>query len=150
VFYSQVRGQHGDTYADMTQEPLFPFGHGLSYSSYRYSNLQLKTPVLKQGQSAKLSVDVENTSQCDGVEIVQTYVTDVVTSATWVNKALKGFARVSLAAGEKKTIEFELPFDSFAIVNADGQNVVEAGDFDLMVGPSSRDRDLLKTSLRVE
>ncbi|MRR29679.1 beta-glucosidase, partial [bacterium] len=90
VFYSQVRGQHGDRYADMTQEPLFPFGHGLSYTSYRYSNLQLKTPVLTKGQSAMVSVDVENTGKRDGVEIIQAYVTDVVTSATWVNKALKG------------------------------------------------------------
>lgn len=150
VFYSQVRGQHGDTYADMTQEPLFPFGHGLSYTSYRYSNLQLKTPILVSGQPAKVSVDVENTGNRDGVEIVQVYVTDVVTSATWVNKALKSFARVALAAGEKKTIEFELPFESFEIVNAEGKSVVEAGEFELLVGPSSRDCDLIKTSLMVE
>lgn len=150
VFYSQVRGQHGNTYADMTQEPLFPFGHGLSYTSYRYSNLQLKTPVLLTGQSAKLSVDVENIGNRDGVEIVQVYVTDVVTSATWVNKALKSYSRAALSAGEKKTVEFELPFDAFEIANAEGKRVVEAGEFELLVGPSSRDRDLLKTSLRVE
>jgi beta-glucosidase len=150
VFYSQVRGQHGDTYADMTQEPLFPFGHGLSYTSYRYSNLMLKTPILVTGQSAKVSVDVENSGNRDGIEIVQVYVADVVTSATWVNKALKSFARVALAAGEKKTVKFELPFESFEIVNVEGKNVVEAGEFELMVGLSSRDRDLLKTSLRIE
>lgn len=150
VFYSQVRGQHGSTYADMTQEPLFPFGHGLSYTNYRYSNLQLKTPVLKAGQSAKISVDVENNGKRDGVEVVQAYVSDVVTSATWVNKALKGFARVALSAGEKKTVEFELPFEAFAIINAEGSNVVESGEFELLVGPSSRDTDLLKASLQVE
>jgi beta-glucosidase len=150
VFYSQVRGQHGSTYADMTQEPLFPFGHGLSYTNYRYSNLVLKTPVLKTGQSAKISVDVENNGKRDGVEVVQAYVSDVVTSATWVNKALKGFTRVALSAGEKKTVEFELPFEAFEIINAEGSNVVESGEFELLVGPSSRDADLLKASLQVE
>jgi len=150
VFYSQVRGQHGDTYADMTQQPLFPFGHGLSYTSYLYNNLQLKTRVLKPGESAKVSVDVENIGSFEGIEIVQVYVTDVVTSATWVNKALKGFARVALAAGEKRTVDFELPFEAFEIVNAEGRNVVEAGEFEVLVGPSSRGQDLLKASLRVE
>lgn len=150
VFYSQVRGQHGDTYADLTQEPLFPFGHGLSYTHYRYSNLHLKTPVLKHGQSAIFSVDVENKGNREGFEIVQVYVADVVTSATWVNKALKSFARVALAAGEKKTIEFELPFESFEIVNAEAKSVVETGEFELLVGTSSRVSDLLKTSLWIE
>ena len=150
VFYSQVRGQHGDRYADMTQEPLFPFGHGLSYTTYHYSNLQLKTPILTRGQSAKLSVDVENAGKREGCEIVQVYITDVVTSATWVNKALKSYSRITLAPGERKTVEFELPFEAFEIVNAEGENVVETGEFELLVGPSSRDRDLLKTSLRVK
>ena len=66
VFYSQVRGQHGDRYADLTQEPLFPFGHGLSYTQYRYSNLRLASPTLARGQAAAVSVDVENTGQRAG------------------------------------------------------------------------------------
>jgi beta-glucosidase len=150
VFYSQVRGQHGDRYADMTQEPLFPFGHGLSFTQYKYSNLQLATPMLARGQVAMVSVDVENTGQRAGDEIVQVYVTDVVTSATWVNKALKGFARVHLAPGEKKTVRCELPWQAFQIVDAEGRNVVEPGEFEILVGSSSRDRDLLKAMLRVE
>jgi beta-glucosidase len=149
VFYSQVRGQHGDRYADLTQEPLFPFGHGLSYSEYRYSNLQLATPTLAQGQTALLSVDVENSGPRAGVEIVQVYVSDLVTSATWVNKALKGFARVHLEPGEKKTVQFELPWQSFQIVDVQGRNVVEPGEFEILVGPSSRDADLLKVTLRI-
>ncbi len=150
VFYNQVRGQHGDRYADLTQEPLFPFGHGLSYTQYHYSNLQLATPTLAHGQSAAVSVDVENTGQRAGDEIVQLYVTDVVTSATWVNKALKGFARVHLASGEKKTVRFELPWEAFQIVDAEGRSVVEPGEFEILVGPSSRDRDLLKATLRLD
>lgn len=149
VFYSQVRGQHGNRYADLTQEPLFPFGHGLSYTAYRYSNLRLATPTLAQGQTALFSVDVENSGPRAGVEIVQVYVSDSVTSATWVNKALKGFARVHLEPGEKKTVQFELPWQAFQIVDVQGRNVVEPGEFEILVGPSSRDADLLKVTLRI-
>jgi len=150
VFYSQVRGQHGDRYADMTQEPLFPFGHGLSYTQYGYSNLRLAAAKITSGQAAIVSVDVENTGQRAGEEIAQVYVSDVVTSATWVNKALKGFARVHLAPGEKKTVRIELPWQSFQIVDAEGRSVVEPGEFEILAGPSSRDADLLKTTLIVE
>jgi beta-glucosidase len=149
VFYSQVRGQHGDRYADLTQEPLFSFGHGLSYTQYRYSNLRLAAPSLARGQSATVSVDVENTGRRAGDEIVQVYVTDCVTSATWVNKALKGFARVPFAPGEKKTVQVELPWEAFQIVDAEGGSVVEPGEFEILVGPSSRDGDLLRATLRV-
>jgi beta-glucosidase len=150
VFYSQVRGQHGDRYADLTQEPLFPFGHGLSYTKYRYSNLRLASPTLARGQAAAVSVDVENTGTRAGDEIVQVYVSDVVTSVTWVNKALKGFARVHLAPGEKKTVEVSLAWEAFRLVDAEGRYVVEPGEFEILAGPSSRDRDLLKVTLRAE
>lgn len=150
VFYSQVRGQHGNRYADLTQEPLFPFGHGLSYTSYRYSNLQVAPINLARGQSAQISIDVENTGSRAGDEIVQVYVSDVVTSATWVDKALKGFARVHLEPGEKQTVQIELPWESFQIVDAEGRTVVEPGEFEILAGPSSRDRDLLRATLVVE
>ncbi|HPH98096.1 MAG TPA: glycoside hydrolase family 3 N-terminal domain-containing protein [Anaerolineaceae bacterium] len=149
VFYSQVRGQHGHRYADLTQEPLFSFGQGLSYTRYVYSNLRLASPTLARGETARVFVDVENVGQREGVEIVQAYVSDLVTSATWVNKALKGFARVALAAGEKKTVQIELPWEAFQIVNAQAVPVVEPGDFEVLVGPSSRDQDLLKVKMTV-
>lgn len=149
TFYSQVRGQHGSRYADMTQEPLFPFGHGLSYTQYTYSNLHLSSSKLAQGESVKVFVDVENVGQCEGVEIVQVYVSDVVTSVTWVNKALKGFARVSMKPGEKKTVQVELPWNSFQIVDAKSQYIVEPGEFEILVGPSSCDKDLLRAKLMI-
>jgi beta-glucosidase len=120
----------------------------LSYTQYRYSNLQLGAATLAHGQPATVSVDVENAGQRAGDEIVQVYVSDVLTSATWVNKALKGFARVHLAPGEKRTVTISLPWEAFQIVNAEGQSVVEPGDFEILVGPSSRDADLLKATLR--
>lgn len=149
IFYSQVRGQHGNRYADLTQEPLFPFGHGLSYTKYAYSNLRLASSSLNSGETAKVFVDVENVGLREGVEIVQVYVSDVVTSVTWVNKVLKGFARVALAAGEKKTVQVELPWKSFQLVNAQGMAVVEPGEFEILVGPSSRDQDLLKARMTI-
>lgn len=149
VFYSQVRGQHGTRYADLTQEPLFPFGHGLSYTRYTYANLRTSTDTLVPGQPLAVQVDVSNAGARDGVEVVQVYVSDVLTSATWVNQALKGFARVALAAGETKTVTVELPWRSFEIVNAAGQPVVEPGEFDIRVGPSSRMADHLVTRVKV-
>ncbi len=149
VFYSQVRGQHGDRYADMTQEPLFSFGQGVSYTTYYYSNLKLDASVLAQGKSLVVNVDVENTGSREGFEIVQAYVSDLVTSATWVNKALKGYARVFLKPGEKKTVKIVLPWEAFAIVNADGKSVVEPGEFEIQVGSSSRDADLLMTRMAI-
>lgn len=150
VFYSQVRGQHGDRYADLTQQPLFPFGHGLSYTSYRYANLRLASPTLARGQAATVSVDVENAGARAGDEIVQVYVSDVLTSVTWVDKALRGFGRVQLAPGERKTVTLTLPWEAFELVDAEGRRVVEPGEFEILVGPSSRDRELLKATLRVE
>ncbi len=150
VFYSQVRGQHGDRYADLTQEPLFPFGHGLSYTQFRYSDLRLDSSTLERGGSLTVSVEVENVGPRAGVEVVQVYVSDLVTSATWVDKALKGFARLYLEPGQKQTAQVELPWEAFQIVNAEGRSLVEAGEFEVRVGPSSRERDLLKVLLRVQ
>jgi Beta-glucosidase-related glycosidases len=150
VFYNQVRGQHGDRYADLTQEPLFSFGYGLSYTQYRYSNLRLSADHLRKGEPLKVFVDVENTGAYAGIEIVEVYVSDRVTSVTWVEKALKGFARVELAPGEKKTVSVELPGEAFEIVNAQAEYVVEPGEFEILVGPSSREQDLSRIKLTID
>jgi beta-glucosidase len=149
VFYSQVRGQHGTRYADLTQEPRFPFGHGLSYTQFSYSNLRLTSPTLEAGQAAEVLVDVQNTGARPGDEIVQVYVSDVVTSVTWVNQALKGFARLHLQPGETQTARIRLPWEAFALVDAEGRSMVEPGEFAILAGPSSREADLLKATLRV-
>jgi beta-glucosidase len=149
VFYSQVRGQHGDRYADLTQEPLFPFGHGLSYTRFRYGELRVAPGTLRRGESVEVSVEVENAGARAGDEIVQVYVSDLVTSVTWVQKALAGFARVHLAPGEKRTVTVTLPWEAFTIVDAEERRVVEPGEFEILVGPSSRDAELLRTRLRV-
>ncbi len=149
VWYSQVRGQHGDKYADLTQEPLWSFGHGLSYTRYEYANLKVESAEVKTGQPVQVSVDVTNAGDRDGTEIVQLYVSDLVTSVTWVNKMLRDFRRVDIIAGETKTVSFELPYDALAIVDGDGKSVVEPGEFEIMVGGSSRDEDLQRVKVTV-
>lgn len=149
VFYSQVRGQHGDRYADLTQEPLFSFGHGLSYTRFGYDRFLIENPRIKPGETLRFSVEVCNRGELAGDEIVQVYLSDLVTSVTWVNHALKAFARVSLKPGEKRVVDFELPYEELALVDAEGRRVVEPGDFALRVGPSSRLKDLLELRFSV-
>ena len=144
VFYSQVRGQHGERYADLIQEPLFAFGFGLSYTTFRYGNLRALTPQMRRGEPVELEVDVINTGDRAGDEIVQVYVSDEITSVTWVNKQLKAFRRISLQPGETRTVRFSLPFEAFSLVDAHACRVVEPGRFHLLVGSSSRPGDLLK------
>ena len=150
IFYSQVRGQHGEKYADMTQDPHFAFGFGLSYTTFAYSNLSIqKTESLTREDTLHFQVTVTNTGDRAGRETIQAYVSDLVTSATWVNKELKAFQQVDLEAGESQTVHFTLPIASCTLVNADSERVVEPGDFELQVGSSSREDDLLKATFSV-
>jgi len=143
AFYSQVRGQHGDRYADLSQEPLFPFGHGLSYTTFRYANLSVSNSPMAPGSVVHACVDVTNTGGKAGAEVVQAYVSDEVTSVTWVDKELKAFQRVHLEPGETRSVEFRLPFEAFSLVDAEGRRVVERGRFHVLVGGTSRSADLL-------
>jgi beta-glucosidase len=149
IYYSQIRGQHGARYADLTQAPLFAFGFGLSYTRFSYANLRLNTTRLRANKSLSLEVEVTNKGRRDGDEIVQVYVEDEVTSATWVQKELKAFRRIHLHAGETKKLSFTLPSDAFSIVNAAGARVVERGSFKVHVGGSSRTSDLLSVGISV-
>ncbi|MBM4149507.1 MAG: beta-glucosidase [Lentisphaerae bacterium] len=149
VYYSQTRGQHGSTYADLTQEPLFVFGDGLSYTTFAYSNLCIRTPVVRPDSALEVTVDVTNTGTRNGVEIVQLYTSDLVTSATWVNKELKAYQRIALKAGETRTVPFSVPVASLTLVNAECRRVVEPGEFEVLVGPNSRDKALLRAKFCV-
>tara|TARA_R100000027_G_scaffold5589_1_gene4570 strand:+ start:14058 stop:14834 length:777 start_codon:yes stop_codon:yes gene_type:complete len=150
VYYSQVRGQHGDRYADHTQRPRFPFGFGLSYTSFAYSELRIqKQSSLQKEGTLRFSIHFKNTGSHAGRETVQAYISDLVTSVTWVNKELKAFAKIDLAAGEEKEVALSIPLVDCSIVNAHCERVVEPGDFELQVGSSSRERDLLKTTFTI-
>jgi beta-glucosidase len=150
VYYNQIPGWHGGKYVDVPPEPLFAFGYGLSYTSFAYANLQLSTQELAAGETLRVEVDVENTGERAGTEIVQLYVNDVYSSVTTPLKELKGFQRVDLQPGEKKTVQLEVPCRRLALVNQHLETVVEPGEFEVMVGGSSRDQDLLKDRFEVK
>lgn len=150
IFYSQVRGQHGARYADLTQEPLFAFGHGLSYTRFAYKNLRVRTPVIHDGQAVELEVELTNEGERAGTEIAQVYVTDSVTSATWVGQSLVNFERVTLGPGEKRQLRLFIAYERLSLVNAHGRRVVEPGEFEVFVGGSSQRGALLRGVFRVD
>ncbi|SHK00294.1 beta-glucosidase [Geosporobacter subterraneus DSM 17957] len=149
VYYNQLPGWHGGKYVEMSEEPLFPFGFGLSYTQYAYSNLTLSASDLKATDILTVSVDVRNIGDIAGTEILQLYVNDLYSSVTTPIKELKGFTRVTLNPGEQQRVSIELPIASLTLIDRECKAVVEPGEFEIMVGPSSRDRDLLKKVIRV-
>jgi beta-glucosidase len=124
-------------YLFTSKEPLFPFGYGLSYTTFDYANLKVSPAQIKPQEQAKVSVTVSNTGKRPGDEIVQLYVRDLVSSVTRPVLELKDFKRVSLAAGETKTVEFIITPDKLSFLNLKMETVVEPGWFDIMVGTNS-------------
>lgn len=126
-------------YLDSGKDPLYPFGFGLSYSTFEYSNLILSATSIPMGGELTAKVTVKNTSKVDGTEVVQLYVRDLVGSIVRPVKELKGFQRAELKAGESKTVEFKLTTDDLAFYGKDFVKKAETGDFNLWIGPSSKD-----------
>ncbi|MGC9174127.1 glycoside hydrolase family 3 N-terminal domain-containing protein [Athalassotoga sp.] len=144
---------HGD-YVEESTKPLFPFGFGLSYTKFEYSDLKIDPLIVNFEKSVNVSFKIKNTGKIAGDEVVQLYVNDKVASITRPVKELKGFAKVHLEAGEEKSVTFELPVDLLAFYDSKMNLVVEAGEFEIMVGSSSEDTRLrgsveLKSSLKV-
>lgn len=125
-------------YMDAGFDPLFPFGYGLSYTTFAYSNIRLSATELKKDDVLTVTFDLENTGNYEGTEIAQLYVQDKVGSVTRPVKELKRFSRITLKPGEKKSVSFELPVSELAFWNIDMKHVVEAGDFNLWVAPDSQ------------
>lgn len=150
VFYNEIRGQHGDRYADLTQDPAFAFGEGLSYTTFAYGE-----PRITNGSEftahdvVHVEIDLTNTGARTGTEVVQLYISDVVTSYTWACKELKDFRRVTLEPGETARVAFDLPVSACTIVNGDAERIVEPGEFEILIGHSSRYSDLRKTIFNV-
>jgi beta-glucosidase len=149
-FYSQVRGQHGSAYADLDQVPRFAFGFGLSYTRFDYSNLRLSKSRLAPGEALELSFELHNAGPREGTEIAQVYGSDLVTSVTWVNKVLIAFARVTLAAGERRKVCLTIPQERLSLVDAYERRVVEPGEFEVSVAPSSSAEGALRARFVVE
>ena len=124
---------------DVSNGALYPFGYGLSYTTFSYSDVTLSANEMAKNGSVTATVTVTNTGKRDADEVVQLYVHDLVASIARPVKELKGFERIHLAAGESKTVTFTIGADQLSFYNADLKKVVESGDFDIMVGSNSRD-----------
>ncbi|KQR60162.1 beta-D-glucosideglucohydrolase [Plantibacter sp. Leaf171] len=150
TYYNQIRGQHGDRYADLTQDPAFAFGDGLSYSTVEYGEPRLDRIVHTRTDTVRAEIEVRNTGTRPVLETVQVYVSDLVTSVSWADQELKTFRQVSVEPGETAVITIELPVAECTIVDARGRRVVEAGEFELRVGGSSRAEALRSVRFTVE
>jgi beta-glucosidase len=126
-------------YLFSTAEPLFPFGFGLSYTTFKYSNAQISDPRIAAGEETTISVDVTNTGRRRGDEVVQMYIRDDVSSVTRPVKELKGFERVTLAPGEMRRVTFRITPEKLHFYDREMRRVVEPGKFQVMVGGSSVD-----------
>lgn len=126
-------------YLDVSNDPLYPFGYGLSYTSFTYSNLRLNKQSFKTGGSITASIDIRNTGAVEGKEVVQLYIQDLVGSSTRPVKELKGFEKISLKPGESKTVNFKITEEDLKFYNTALKFVAEPGDFKVYVGGNSRD-----------
>lgn len=134
-------------YIDEPSKPLWDFGYGESYTKFKYSNLIVKDPLIESGKAIDLSVDIQNAGEMNGDEIVQLYIRDNYSSVTRPIKELKAYKRVPIKSGDIKTVSFSIPFKELGFYNQEMKYIVEPGDFTIMVGSSSRDSDLLKTTI---
>ena len=123
----------------MPNDPLFPFGYGLSYTTFDYSDLMLSGTTMTVSGNITASVTVTNTGAVEGTEVVQLYIRDIVGSIARPVQELKGFERISLKPGESRTVNFTVNADLLKFYNKDLNYVCEPGDFEVMVGPNSRD-----------
>ena len=126
-------------YLDVSNDPLYPFGYGLSYTSFSYGDVHLTSNNMKQGGTITASVTVTNTGSRDGKEVVQLYIRDLVGSITRPVKELKGFQKIFLKAGESRTVSFTIGTNDLKFYNSDLKFVAEPGDFKLFIGGNSRD-----------
>ncbi|HEX9973087.1 MAG TPA: fibronectin type III-like domain-contianing protein, partial [bacterium] len=126
-------------YVDSTSQPLFPFGYGLSYTKFKYSQLKISPKEIPTAGKATISLVVQNTGKLRGEEVVQLYIHDLHASVTRPVKELKGFKRIELEPGQKQKVQFELAADLLAFYDQDMKLVVEPGEFEVMIGSSSED-----------
>jgi beta-glucosidase len=137
VYYNHKPLVHEHPYVSGPYSPLYPFGHGLSYTTFRYGKLQVSPAKAKIGQPVTVSVEVSNVGDCAGDEVVQLYLRDSVSSVSRPVKELKDFRRIALASGETKTVSFQVTSDKLQFYNMEMRRVVEPGEFQVMVGASS-------------
>jgi beta-glucosidase len=139
LVYNHKPTGRGDDYYNLSGQPLFPFGYGLSYTRFEYRNIRLEQPVIKKGAATRVSFELQNTGKRAGEEVVQLYIRDMLASVARPVLELKGFQRVLLAPGETRTISFEIRPDMLEMLDANLKKTIEPGDFRIMIGSSSRE-----------
>lgn len=153
VYYNQIRGQHGNRYADLTQNPAFAFGEGLSYTTFEYGDPTVtnvpESGIFAETDTVHAEITLTNTGDRKGTEVVQLYIGDIVTSYSWTDRELKAFQRVKLEPGESKTVVFDIPVSDCTIVDSEANRIVEPGEFEVLIGHSSRREDLKRTTFTV-
>ena len=153
VYYNQIRGQHGNRYADLTQNPAFAFGEGLSYTTFEYGDPTItnvpESGIFTETDTVHAEITLTNTGDRKGTEVVQLYIGDIVTSYSWTDRELKAFQRVELEPGESETVAFDIPVSDCTIVDSEANRIVEPGEFEVLIGHSSRREDLKRTTFTV-
>ncbi len=149
MIYNHKPSQYFHKYKDGESTPLYPFGFGLSYSSFKIDAPEVSRNKIKADESFTVTVNIANNSDREGTEILQLYIRDLYSSATRPIKELKDFSRVTLKPNESQKVTFTITPDKLAFFNKQMQFVVEKGTFEIMVGTSSQDKDLQKVTLEV-
>ena len=149
LYYNHKPTGRGDDYINLSGKPLYPFGYGLSYTTFEYSNLQLEKSTIHSLESVSLTCTIANTGNFDGDEVVQLYVKDEYASVVRPISELKGFQRVHLKKGESKTLTFEITPKMLTLVDKELKHTVEQGNYQITIGSSSNDMRMRKT-LKVE
>ena len=153
VYYNQIRGQHGNRYADLTQNPAFAFGEGLSYTTFEYGDPTItnvpESGIFTETDTVHAEITLTNTGDRKGTEVVQLYIGDIVTSYSWTDRELKAFQRVELEPGKSKTVAFDIPVSDCTIVDSEANRIVEPGEFEVLIGHSSRREHLKRTTFTV-
>lgn len=147
LVYNHKPTGRGDDYVNLSGKPMFPFGYGLSYTQFAYSNLKIDRPIIKSNESTTVRFSLTNTGEFDGDEVVQLYIKDLFASVARPLMELKGFQRIHLKKGESKVIVFEITPELLSMLDENMNSIVEPGEFRIMIGASSNDirlRDILK------
>mgnify|MGYP000428303660 FL=1 len=149
MIYNHKPSQYFQKYKDGESTPLFPFGHGLSYTDFSYSDLAVDQKQIRPGEVVKVFFEVSNIGKIEGTEVVQLYIRDLYSSPTRPVRELKDFVRISLKPGETREVSFTITPDKLAYYNREMKKVVEPGEFEIMVGGSSDERQLKKIKIEV-
>lgn len=138
-YYNHSATRENTKYVDMPGTPLYPFGYGLSYTSFEYSNLQITPKEINDRGNVEITADIKNTGKVKGEEVAQLYINDVISSTSKPVKELRGYDKISLEPGEQKTVRFRLTHEDLSLFDRNMNFVVEPGTFRIMVGSSSKD-----------